>query len=229
MKYKLNKATHDALSDELKALYKLKGDDYLLSVEGMPEPEDVSGIKSKMQTLLDEKKALELKQAGEVKNAVEAALKTAKETGDTAALEASWQQKYDAKVVEMQTGIDGLNGTVTELTSGAEASRLVGEIGTDGSSEVLMPHLTRRLKTEMVDGKPKVTVLGTDGKPSAMTVAELAEEFKGNAAFAPLIRGSKGSGGGIVKPGTVNPGSVDLSTLSPQAKLQYARENPKQT
>tara|TARA_R110000772_G_scaffold268452_1_gene395596 strand:+ start:32804 stop:33508 length:705 start_codon:yes stop_codon:yes gene_type:complete len=231
MKYNIDKATHEALAPELQALYTASGEGFNLSVDGLP---DVTGLKEKNRVLLEEKagwkeknEGIEAQKAQDVKDAVEAALAKAHKDGDTVALEASWQSKFDAKVTSMQSVVDDLNGTVTELTSGAAASKLVNEIGISGSASVLLPHVVSRLRTEMVDGKPKVTVLGTDGKPSAMSVAELSEEIKGNAAFAPLIVGSKGKGNGTVQTnGKVDSAAVDLSALSGQQKLQYAREHP---
>lgn len=229
MKYNINKAAFDALTPELQALYKVSGDGtYNLSVDGLP---DVAGLKDKNAELLREKAATKAKKDAEiataVEAAVEAALAKAHKEGDTVALEASWQKKYDTQTATLQGKIDGLNGNVSELTSGAAASKLVSEIGISGFAAALMPHVASRLKTEMVDGKPKVTVLGTDGKASAATIAEFTEELRGNAALSPLIIGSKGKGKGTTQhngnPGT---GNVDLSSLSGAAKLQYARENP---
>ena len=39
-------------------------------------------------------------------------------------------------------------------------------------------------------------VIGQDGKPSALTIDELKAEFTSNPAFAPVIAGSKATGGG---------------------------------
>jgi len=65
-----------------------------------------------------------------------------------------------------------------------------------GSANVLLPHIRSRLAVDYVDGNPITRVLGPDGKPSAATLDELKAEFVANEAFAPIIAGSKASGGG---------------------------------
>ncbi len=45
MKYKVSKEEFAALDEANKALYKATGEDYTLSVDGMPEIEDVAGLK----------------------------------------------------------------------------------------------------------------------------------------------------------------------------------------
>jgi hypothetical protein len=65
-----------------------------------------------------------------------------------------------------------------------------------GSAKALLPHIERRLSVEQRDGKPVVVVLDAQGKLSAATLDELKAEIANDAAFAPLIAGSKASGGG---------------------------------
>ena len=60
----------------------------------------------------------------------------------------------------------------------------------------MLPHIEKRLKTEHRDGKPQTIVLDDKGQPSAMTVDELKTEFQNDAAFAPLIVGTKANGAG---------------------------------
>lgn len=227
MKYLLTKEEYEALSDEQKALYKVNPKDdkqFVLSVEGMPEIEDVEGLKTKNKQLLDEKKKLEQEKQQEIDAAVEAALKEAQKSGDAEALGKSWEQKFNNKVAEMQAIIDSKDSTISNLTSGSEALRIATELAVDGSSDALLPHVQRRLKTEMVDGEPVVKVLGIDGKISAMKTEELVEELKGNKALAPLLKGTKGQGSGIT-PSKETPkiGSEDFSKLSPQDRLTAAR------
>lgn len=77
-----------------------------------------------------------------------------------------------------------------------EAARLAGELALAGCAGVLLPHIRARLAVDYADGAPITRVLGTDGKPSALTLDELKQEFAANEAFAPIIAGSKASGGG---------------------------------
>lgn len=229
MKFKISKTDHEALGEDNQKLYKADGEDFVLSVEGMPKQEDVSGLKNKNAELLEKIAKLSDGQKEKTDAAVEAALAEAKGSGDIEALEKSWQKKYDTKVNALEATNTELNGVVAKLTSGSEATKLASAIGIKGSVEVLLPHIEKRLKTEMKDGVPVTIVLGTDGKPSALTIAELSEEFKTNEAYAPLITGSNGSGGGHNQQNRKAPDqNTDTSTMSAQEKLTHAREHPQQ-
>ncbi len=47
----------EGVDESIQALYVEKDGKFVLGIEGLPQPEDVSGLKSKVQELLDEKKA----------------------------------------------------------------------------------------------------------------------------------------------------------------------------
>jgi hypothetical protein len=65
------------------------------------------------------------------------------------------------------------------------------------SPVVGLPHIQKRLKAERnSDGKFETRVLDDNGSPSAMTVADLKKNLLANKDFAPILIGSKGSGGG---------------------------------
>ena len=49
----------DGVDETVRALYTEKDGKFVLGIEGLPQPEDVSGLKSKVEELLGEKKAAE--------------------------------------------------------------------------------------------------------------------------------------------------------------------------
>lgn len=185
----------DGLDEAQQALYKKddKTGKFHLDLDPADLP-DVNGLKSKVQELLDEKKE-------EQRKAREAAEKAAKASGDVEALETSWRTR-----LETETGaLNATNGTLRTqleaLTVGRTATELAAELAVVrngvSSAKALLPHIERRLKMEAgADGEIKVRVLGSDGKPSAMTLDQLKDEFKNDAVFAPLIQASKAGGSG---------------------------------
>ncbi len=64
------------------------------------------------------------------------------------------------------------------------------------SPDVLTPHIKSRLMVEMEGGKAKTRIKDAEGNPSALTLDELKNEFRSNASFAAVIKGSEGSGSG---------------------------------
>lgn len=188
----------DSLDDGVKALYQKDeaSGKFRLGIEGLPQPEDVTGLKNKLNELLNEKKSEAEKRKAAEEAARKAAEEAAKKNGDTEALEKSWQEKFAAREAELSAELEKYKGTVVSLTSGQTATKLAAELSVQGSADVLLPHIERRLKTEYRDTGPVTTVLDKGGKPSAMSVEDLKKEFAENPAFAPLIVGSKASGAG---------------------------------
>ena len=186
------------IDETLQGLYEQTDTGYQLKVTGIPEQEkeDLSGLKNKVDELLREKKAASQKAREAAEEADAARLEAAKKGNDTEALDKSWQEKFNAREVELKKELDELSGTLVKLTSGQTATKIAAEIAVQGSADVLLPHLERRLRTEFRDGSPVTVVLDKDGKPSAMSVDELKAEFQNSAAFAPLIVGTKANGAG---------------------------------
>jgi hypothetical protein len=186
------------IDESLQGLYEQTDTGYQLKVTGIPEPEkeDLSGLKNKVDELLREKKAASQKAREAAEEAEAARLEAAKKGNDTEALDKSWQEKFNAREVELKKELEELSGTLVKLTSGQTATKIAAEIAVQGSADVLLPHLERRLRTEFRDGSPVTVVLDKDGKPSAMSIDELKAEFQNSAAFAPLIVGTKANGAG---------------------------------
>lgn len=186
------------IDESLQELYEQTDTGYQLKVTGIPEPEkeDLSGLKNKVDELLREKKAASQKAREAAEEAEAARLEAAKKGNDTEALDKSWQDKFNAREVELKKELEELSGTLVKLTSGQTATKIAAEIAVQGSADVLLPHLERRLRTEFREGSPVTVVLDKDGKPSAMSVDELKAEFQNSAAFAPLIVGTKANGAG---------------------------------
>lgn len=190
--------TLEDIDETLQGLYEQTDTGYQLKVTGIPEKEneDLTGLKNKVDELLREKKAASQKAREATEQADKAKLEAAKKGNDTEALDKSWQEKFNAREIELKKELDAMSGTLVKLTSGQTATKIAAEIAVQGSADVLLPHLEKRLKTEFREGSPVTVVLDKDGKPSAMTVDELKAEFQNSAAFAPLIVGTKANGAG---------------------------------
>jgi phosphotransferase system IIB component len=106
-----------------------------------------------------------------------------------------------------------------------------------GDADLLMPHITSRLKSEVNDaGEVVITVLNEDGKPwmvgtdaKPAKISDLLESFKKNASLAKgfSASGTSGSGAtfnaGALK-GVVNPWAPETLNLTKQGEI--VRSNP---
>lgn len=143
-----------------------------------------------------EKKEADRKRKESEAAARKAAEEAARKSGDVESLEKSWREKLETAQAERDAEIQRLNGSLTKVMVDNVATNIANELALQGSANVLLPHVRGRLAVDFVDGNPITRVLGPDGKPSAATLDELKAEFAANEAFAPIIAGSKASGGG---------------------------------
>ena len=190
----------DGVDEAVRALYTEKDGKFVLGIEGLPQQEDVSGLKAKVDELLGEKKAAE-KKAREAEEAARLEREElARKSGNVEELERSWSEKYNRREAELNGTLEQerttLSTQIRDLTVGRTATDIASALAIPGSAKALLPHIERRLSVEQRDGKPVVVVLDQQGKLSAATLDELKAEFANDTAFAPLIAGSKASGGG---------------------------------
>ena len=186
-------ASLDDVDETLHSLYEEKDGEFVLKVAGLPEPEDVSGLKANYARLMDEKKEQQrlAREAQAEKDRL--AEEAARKTGDIATLEASWQAKFQEREAQLLAESKSHQDKVLKLTVGSEAQKLAQKLAVQGSSDVLLPHIKHRLYLKD-DGS--VGVLDSQGGLSAATIQDLEQEFRTNAAFKPLLAADCGSGGG---------------------------------
>jgi len=204
LKFKLDSL--DGLDDATKTLYTKSGDKYVLSVDGLDDG-DVAGLKTKVETLLAESAALKksLKEKDDTESAAkEAARKAAEDAaakkGDIEALRKSADERVAAAIAETEgrykPQLDKYQASLRKSKVDNVARDVAMRIGLKGSESLLIPHIIGRLDVEERDGDFVTVIKDSKGQASALTVADLEKEFVSNAAFAPVIAGSRGSGSG---------------------------------
>lgn len=152
----------------------------------------IDALKAKNEELITEKREAQKKAKAEAEAAAVAAQEAAAKAGDVDALNKSWQEKLAKRDAELVEQIKARDAKLVDLTVGATAAKLAGDLAVPGSADVLLPHIKSRLRYE--DGR--VVVLDGEGKPSASTVDELAKEISADKRFAPLLVASMAEGGG---------------------------------
>ena len=182
---------------------------------------EIERLRKHNETILGEKKAQQ-------EAARKAAQEAAEKSGDVEALKASYEQKFGETKAEYEDRIAGLTGTLEKMTVTRTATELAAELALPGSAKALLPHIQARLKMTMdANGVPEVTVIDTDGKPSALSIADLRKEIESDAAFAPLLAGTKASGGGAAggKSGGASGGAKTAKDMTPAEKSAFISEN----
>lgn len=217
--------TLDGLDETVAKLYTKSGDKYRLAVDGLPEAQDVAGLKAKVDELLAEKKSASERAKAAEAAAKQAAEEAARKSGDTEALDKSWREKLAAREAELTASLEAKTRAITAMTVDSAAVRLAADLAGDlGTADILLPHIARRLAVEERDGSFVAAVRDAHGKPSAATLDELKKEFSANPSFARVIAGSKASGGGADgKPGIGGNSEAELMKLPPIERMNAAR------
>lgn len=217
MKYLIDKAAFDALEPALQTLYRAQGENYVLAVEGLPQTEDVEGLKRQNQTLLDEAKAAKQRAREAEQQREQQAVEAAKAKGDYESLYASSEQALAAerqKLADLQAGIEK-----RDLTGAA--SKVAALIADGPNAEILAEFLERRLR--IVDGQVRVT--DASGNLTVSTLEDLGKEFQKDPRYASLVRGSQANGGGAAG-GKGGGAAKNLNDMSEAERIALQRENP---
>lgn len=186
----------------------------------------------KMVAKLEANNAELLKEKKEAKEAADkAAMEAAKKGGDLEALEASWKKKLEESVAAKESELGQYKQMVNSLTVGATATKLASEVFGE-HAELMLPHVQSRLSVELAENKPSVRVL-VDGKPSALTVDDLAKELRNNPRMAAFVVGSKANGagahGGQGAQGQKTMKRSEYENLNPSQKMELGKEGVKLT
>lgn len=197
-------ASLDGVPEALKGEYKQgDGGRWYLDLEGVDDHPSVGALRRAKEHEVTARKGAEdaAKQVKEklltVENELNERLKGAVPAGDVKRLEDSYKQKLADREKELGSANEVLTNNLKTILVDNKAQELAAAIAVDPKLiPVLLPHIKARLATEIADGKASTRILDKDGKPSASTLDDLRKEFIDNPSFAPLIVGSKASGGG---------------------------------
>lgn len=213
----------DGLDESLHSMYELKDGAYYLKVDGLPQQEDVSGLKAKLDELLGEKKEAKRKADEAAAEAKRIAEEAARKNGDLEAIENSWKEKYANRENELNEQLKAHQQRIYGLTVGQQATELAAKLAVAGSASVLLPHIQNRIT---LDENNNIRVLDSQGKPSAMTIEELATEFRNNPAFKPLIDANPSSGGGATQGGFGGGAAKKPKDMTANERAEWSKKDP---
>ncbi len=156
---------------------------------------DNESLLSKRDELLNETKAAKQKAKERQEAADKAAEEAARKNGDIDSLDKSWQEKLSKREGELLSQIEKYKSNAHKTNVESVARKIASDISV--SPEAMLPHILNRLDMkENEDGSFKTVVKDATGNLSALTIDELASEFKSSDIFKPLIKGTQATGGG---------------------------------
>lgn len=202
IKRKINQAAFDALSDDLKAIYKKVGDGYTLDVDGGDDAAELKRAKDYEAT--EKNKALD-----EVKR-LQAELDKTKSTGEdeVTRVQRQWQEKFEAETQRTAARLDALRDSTGRALLESETEKLATKISTVPS--LMAKAIKERVTVEFDDKEnPVLRILGDDGKVNtALSMADLEKDLVANKDYSSIIIGSKATGSSASKTTGQNGGSA---------------------
>lgn len=191
MKLKISKEEYDKLPDLLKAEYTEKNGAYHQNVPDTDEA--IEALRLAKENEKKEHKATKDALENLKNELAEIRNEGNRKKGDVEALETSWKGKLAARETELTNQINALRNHVIKSMRDATSGELASAISTVPS--VMKRILTDRMTIDFEGETPSLRILGIDGKPSALTIEDLKKEILANPEYAPIIIGSKASGG----------------------------------
>lgn len=220
IKRKVTKEEFAALPEAIQALYNLSGDTYLLDADDADELR--SALEREKETgKLTKKELDDLKKA--IKDKED---ENARNTGDIAALDASWKKKYEELEASTKAAVDAANAERDTVMRSLTVDKMAAEIASISTvPSLLEPIIRGRLSAELADGKVITRVLDKDGKPSALSVDDLKKELANNPEYKSIIKSGNQAGGSAPanQPGGNAPGSRQAN---PSENANLARMKP---
>jgi len=230
MKLKITEEEHGALSEALQEQYKQDGDNFVLQVEGL---EDTGALKRAKDHEKEARKKAE-QEAKELRENLKGlqdqldGLKDAdsRKKGDVEAIEKSLKDKMAKLEQEKAEEMTKLQKVLEKNTIDSTARALASELSGD-AADIILPHIRSRLGFELEDGNAKVRVLDDAGNPTADSIDDLKNFFFTSDRFAPIVVGSKASGGGAAgAKGRGGATQKKLSEMNATEEALFARQNP---
>ncbi len=207
----------DGLDESVKALYSEKDGKFVLSVDGLPEIEDVSGVKSALEKERAERKKYEKKvkqwealgkSDEEIRELLDAQKSVeedrAKKAGEWDKLKAQMNADHDKKLGEKDSEITKRTSALEKYLIESAATSAIA--AAKGVPALLLPHVMKHMKVVEEDGDFKAVVTNAkgeprvDGKGEPLTVDALIAEMKADVNVFGRAFESSGSTGSGTRP-----------------------------
>ncbi len=217
LKYQLTAEEYAQLDEAKQALYALQGDVYICQIEGLPQPEDVTGLKRQRDELLAEKKAEQERRRAAEEQAQ-------READERARAEGNYQQLFESSQAELErerSSLVELRRSIEQRDINLAATRIATAIADGDNADILKEFIAKRLK--VAEGQVRVT--DDSGNLTVSALADLQREFETSPRYASLVRGSQAGGGGAA-PKSGDRVTKTFGELRGMERVQLRKDNP---
>ena len=218
LKYKIDTDGFNALSDEHKAFYAQKGDEYVLQVDGAPDADEIDRLRNHADTLLAEKKAKDEQARQALADKLKAEQEAAIKSGDAERIQEALSKQLETERGEKER----LKKQIDTDKLQREVGRLSSRLTTDQSNQDILNVLLERQVT-VSDGQ--FNIVGLNGE-KLDSIEQLEQQVLNSGKFDSLLTGTlssgtggNGQGGGATK---------SASEYTEAERIELAKTNPEQ-
>lgn len=225
------RADFDALSEELKKLYKEENGVWLLQSDGADELRRAKEEETERRRRAEDERD-ELKRKQDTADRETARLKDeadraeARKKGDLKALEDTLNAQHNTAMQGKDAEIVRLQGMLKHALVNGKAEALAAEIST--VPELIVPLIASRLDADISGSVGVTRVKDAAGNVLAtMTTDILKKEFVDNPKYAAIIKGSNASGAGGNGGGSGGGAAgKKISEMTEAERVKFHRESP---
>lgn len=227
MKKRITKQAWSELDAAIQALYKKAegSDNYVLDLEDDDDAAELKSAKDREKRRADAAERAKVEAERKLKEAEDEleAAKTGKGLDEEGVKKL--KDKHAADLAAANKRADDLLTGINDALVSEAAMRIASDISI--VPDMMSEQIAKRLKVELVDGKPVVKVLDEAGTVTDKKFEDLTKEFVANPKFAPIIQASKASGGGAAG-GQRGGGAAGkkLSEMTATEEAAFANANP---
>jgi DNA repair exonuclease SbcCD ATPase subunit len=205
------------LDESVQGLYEQNGDKFVLKVTGMPQPEDTTGLKNKVEQLMDEAKEAKrkAKQLEEMKAQQEEDI--AKEKGEFKTL---WEQAQN-RLAEKDNELKEFTAKIQQKDIDAASAQIGARLAKSDTkrAEVLSDYASKYARH---DGERVQFLIGGMEVDSAALMDHLKKEFP----F--LVDGSSATGGGASSSSSSGAAKqisrAEFDRMTPDRKMSFIKD-----
>jgi len=218
LKYKIDTDGFNALSDEHKAFYAQKGDEYVLQVDGAPDADEIDRLRNHADTLLAEKKAKDEQARQALADKLKAEQEAAIKSGDAERIQEALSKQLETERGEKER----LKKQIDTDKLQREVGRLSSRLTTDQSNQDILNVLLERQVT-VSDGQ--FNIVGLNGE-KLDSIEQLEQQVLNSGKFDSLLTGTLSSGtGGNGQGGGATKSANEYTEAE---RIELAKTNPEQ-
>lgn len=218
LKFKIDTDGFNALTDEHKAFYAQKGDEYVLQVDGAPDADEIDRLRNHADTLLAEKKAKDEQARQALADKLKAEQEAAIKSGDAERIQEALSKQLETERGEKER----LKKQIDTDKLQREVGRLSSRLTTDQSNQDILNVLLERQVT-VSDGQFNITGLNGEKLDS---IEQLEQQVLNSGKFDSLLTGTLSSGtGGNGQGGGATKSANEYTEAE---RIELATKNPEQ-